>query len=404
MAGQHPIFGEDEFKDWELTLRLDSIAAFRRFLISYPESQFRIIALKREEELKEEKMWKKALRLNNIFSYETYLQYYPSGKYVEEAGQKIEAIEHLLAWEEACKKNTVSAYLNYKTTYPEGTFVEEAIERITLLVKKSRESKVTANVLPTVPDNGDEEEKDLENATAQDSVAAYNTFLKKHPEGKYVSQVKNRIRQLEKKLARQYRTIEEELVAWEYADVQDSLLSYRDFLNRFPSGRFAGLARERIALIQDRLKEKVRVGNGEPEVTPTDFSPVQPTEERIQKEEAADRTERNRMGIRLSFMWLIGFGLLAGISFVLAKFLYPVSLISGIMVGAYFVYHRGERITKTETEVYLIGAGLGVFFLLKGFLQLFADNTAVLYSISAATGLVTYILLKVFFKKIPTKD
>ncbi|MCB0856101.1 MAG: hypothetical protein KDD63_27960, partial [Bacteroidetes bacterium] len=238
-------FGNDEQLDWELTQKKGTVMAYKQFLSTYPHGKFSVEANLSYQSLKEEKDWQIALKRNRIFAYEQYLELHPSGKYSEEAGMRLEALEHDMAWSETLAENTVSAFLNYLETYENGKFREEAERRIQNLITQKEDLKTDGSPGETTNDDLAEETA-LELATNEDSVTAYNHFLKEFPNGKYREQVKKRISQLEAKLAKQYRFIEEELQAWEYAHTQNSLLAYRDFLKRFPSGRYSDLARTYI--------------------------------------------------------------------------------------------------------------------------------------------------------------
>ena len=385
-------FGKDEQQDWELTTRLKTAVAYKRFIAAYPESSYLIEAQAIYTELKEEKDWQTASKRNKVFAYEKYLEAYPSGKYANEAGMRLELLEHDLVWRETKEEDSIKGYMAYRQTYPKGNYFHEAEARITELVKQQQLTVPTSE--GKAEEVNSEEEQALEEASVEDTVTAYNSFLKSFPNGHYAGQVKKRIRQLEAKLTKQYRVIEEELQAWEYADKQHSRLAYRDFLRKFPTGRFSDLAEQRIQQLENKMVIKVRTNTGKPLSSPKLMNKPDPEAQKLEM----DRSERDLMGYRLAWMWVVGFVILSLLTFFLARFLYPIGLISAFLVGGFFVFHRGKRITKRENFVYTIGAGIATFFLVKELLGIFINEFWILIPVSGLAGILIILFLRSYFK------
>lgn len=390
-------FGKDEKRDWEQTLEINTIPAIRRFLAIYPNSAYAVEGMRKLDILKEEKMWELTTRQDVLFAYESYLKEYPSGKYAALAGAKIEKFEDQLAWKEVCKKNTVSAYLEYKSNFPAGEFVGEVESKITLLVR----AKSGENLVPDEPlaDETLNEEAALEAATNEDSVSAYNQFLKRFPNGEYADQVRNRIHQLEVHLTKQYRAIEEELQAWEYADKQDSLLSYRDFIKNFPDGRFAPLASQRIKNLETKLQGKVIIKPREHNSSPsTSSNPEKTTEaQRHTQNKLNDKEERDLQGFRLAVIWIIGFSALSIAARLLTPGFFPLSVIAASLVGAFFVYQRNKHLTPKEVYTYMTGAGLIIFWITLEILLLMVKNFVVVMIFSGIFAILAVMVLRHYY-------
>ncbi|MEZ4774738.1 MAG: hypothetical protein R3D00_16255 [Bacteroidia bacterium] len=395
-------FGKDEKRDWEQTLETNTIPAIRRFLAIYPMSVHAPEGMRILANLKEEKMWELTTRQDVMFAYENYLKEYPSGKYAALAGEKIEKLEDQLAWKETCKKNTVSAYLEYKSNFPSGEFVSEVEQKITALVR----AKSGNSGGETEDDDTLNEEAALEAATNEDSVSAYNQFLKRFPDGEYADQVRNRIHQLEIHLTRQYRAIEEELQAWEYADKQDSLLSYRDFIKNFPEGRFAPLARQRIKNLERKLQGKVVIKSGEHIVSgqksnsgntaSKSTKPFVPGEK--------DKLERDLQGFRLAVIWGMGFGILSIATRLLSPGFFPLSLIAAILVGGFFVYQRNKHLTSKEVSIYLAGTGLIIFWITIEIFLTMLNNYAVAIIFSGIFAILFVIILRHYYRRYQNRE
>ncbi len=302
-----------------------------------------------------------------------------------------------MAWEEAIRSNSVAAYLRYKSQYPEGAFVSEAVERILNLVRHQPRTK--ANEAWEQDPDLEPEEAALETATNEDTVAAYNAFLKEFPQGKYARQVRQRIAQLEHKLAKQYRQLEEELLAWQYADEQDSLLSYRDFLRRFPQGRFAELARKRLEIharkVQARVSQHAR---------PPEAEEVHPPPFKVRPPELSADAERDQAGFFLALIWAGGFGVVSLMAHFLAPFLYPVALFIGLSIGGYFVRNRGLRLRLREGVVYLLVLPAGAFFLIWALFNETTDPPALLLFLAAIGALLVLLLVLQHYLRIRQKQ
>ena len=394
MAKMPVSFGNDEQLDWELTQKKGTVMAYKQFLSTYPHGKFFVEANLSYQSLKEEKDWQIALKRNRIFAYEQYLELHPSGKYSEEAGMRLEALEHDMAWSETLAENTVSAFLNYLETYENGKFREEAERRIQNLIAQKEDLKTDGSPGETTNDDLAEETA-LELATNEDSVTAYNHFLKEFPNGKYREQVKKRISQLEAKLAKQYRFIEEELQAWEYAHTQNSLLAYRDFLKRFPVGRYSDLARTYIQQLEQKNFNKVR----QTQKPIKEEIPLVKSSEDDEAYENLDSGERDLMGFRLAILWLVGFVILSVLTFFLARFLYPITILCALMAGGYFVYNRGNHIKNRESIIYQLGGGISVFFLIWESTRWFFSSPWPGASFSLITCILAIFLLRSYFKR-----
>ncbi len=84
----------------------------------------------------DETAWKNALQLNSINSFNRYLEQHPNGRHASEARQAIADIRRKQkeernaterkAWQQAQQLNSIAAYNDYLQKYPNGAYTKEA--------------------------------------------------------------------------------------------------------------------------------------------------------------------------------------------------------------------------------------------------------------------------------------
>ena len=107
-------------------------------------------------------------------------------------------------FEKAKKINTIAAYESFLTKHPVGTFAADARKRI--------------------------EEICFEDAKKENTIKAYESFLEKHPVGTFAADARKRI----------------EEICFEDAKKENTIKAYESFLEKHPVGTFAADARKRI--------------------------------------------------------------------------------------------------------------------------------------------------------------
>lgn len=108
------------------------------------------------------------------------------------------------AWSNACKKNTEAAYDEYINKYPEGKYVAEAIA--------AKESAM------------------FEDAKKRDAEEAFVSYLAKYPEGRFKNDA---LILMEPKMWARVKSI-------------DKLYFYNDYIKRYPYGKYSAQAYSRI--------------------------------------------------------------------------------------------------------------------------------------------------------------
>ncbi len=77
------------------------------------------------------------------------------------------------------------------------------------------------------------EKKDWKNAESENSITAYENYLKQYPQGKFADEARSRI----------------ETIHFEKAETANTIKAYDDFLKRYAEGDFADKARSKIEAI-----------------------------------------------------------------------------------------------------------------------------------------------------------
>jgi len=78
-------------------------------------------------------------------------------------------------------------------------------------------------------------ERDWKTAEAKGTVAAYESFFEKYPEGEFSNWAREEIRELE----------------WRDTELSDYVSSYQKYLNKYPEGKYSARARERLHEVRE---------------------------------------------------------------------------------------------------------------------------------------------------------
>lgn len=140
----------------------------------------------------------------SISDYKSYVSTYPSGKYLAEAKRKIDELSF-----KACK--SLEDYQQYIKNFPSGNFRHEAERKIeTFIFNKCK------------------------------TLSDYELYIAKYPHGTYLTRAKS--------------WIEEENL-WQQCKAKDKWKLYKEFISKFPRGRYASEARPKAKSPGEKFKE-----------------------------------------------------------------------------------------------------------------------------------------------------
>ena len=126
------------------------------------------VNLKQHQVQQEDSRFTQVMASNDLEMMQMFLQYYPDNPNREIIEAKIKVISDYQIFKEAQKENSFKAYLAYLNDQPEGAFRDKAETGIFLLVKEGNRKK------------------------------DYEIYLKRFPEGKYVTEAKQALQEFKR--------------------------------------------------------------------------------------------------------------------------------------------------------------------------------------------------------------
>lgn len=217
--------GEADEAAWSQAKSGNTAQSYEAYLSAQPDGQYVSEAHSRRDELQREQLgWEQAGDADSLAGYQTYLDSFPAGahkqdaqsriaKLTEEAqrtadtrakaeaeakaaalSQELAAKEKLAeeeqSWAEAETGNTIEAFQSYLDANPTGPHVAEATGRIAALQQQAE--------LQAQEQAQEADELAWAQASADDSVAAYNGYLQQYSEGIHTQDAQVRLDELQK--------------------------------------------------------------------------------------------------------------------------------------------------------------------------------------------------------------
>ncbi len=146
---------------WVSTKDAGTVAAFRAYLLGYPngryvdEAEEKLAAL--EEQIsgrkKEATAWTKARRTGTRMAYQSYIQAFPNGRFIDDAKRKLASLntqedaqrKEDEAWLKARRDNSRNAYFAYLNAYPNGRYTGQAQR----MIENATSPQTTESTSPT---------------------------------------------------------------------------------------------------------------------------------------------------------------------------------------------------------------------------------------------------------------
>lgn len=144
---------KDENQDWTAAKQENTLAAYERFLQSFPTGTHADEARGLMGALQDEAAWQQAKAKHTIIAYENYLSAFPQGHYRRQAMDAQRDIEEAEAWQRATRRNAIPAYREFQDNYPNSKHYNEATERIQqLLVRAAITTKEDTPIIIPKPE------------------------------------------------------------------------------------------------------------------------------------------------------------------------------------------------------------------------------------------------------------
>jgi peptidoglycan hydrolase-like protein with peptidoglycan-binding domain len=250
-----------------------------------------------EEELKilaEAAYWRAVLDLSTIGGFNAYLQHYPDGEFVEGANARIQAIKDAqpkytpaeqteidlnLTRNDRSRVQEQLSFLGYNTRGIDGLFGpatrgaltrwqsqngQEATGFLTAqhlqqlrvqAEKRAKKLAIEASRTQVAHDAADAEFWRVTGANGGE--ADYLAYLKKYPDGLYAAAARKRLQAFQVQKRNQARA--SETAKWDAAVKAKTKKGYLTYLEAYPNGAFAEVARGRVSEIEKQQAQKARI-------------------------------------------------------------------------------------------------------------------------------------------------
>jgi outer membrane protein assembly factor BamD (BamD/ComL family) len=194
---------------------------------------------KGEADPAERKLWETVSQKNTVKEYRRYLKRYPDGRFAGPAKANLEAIEsrekqnrELAHWAKIKDGNDPKAFESYISKYPKGLFVDLAAVRIQRLKAAAPEAAAI-----------DAEILVWDQVKGSSEITEIQAYLKRYPQGRFANKARDRINKLAT-AAREKQNLEVKM----WAGIKDSrkVNDFQNFLQAFPDGIFAEIATSRM--------------------------------------------------------------------------------------------------------------------------------------------------------------
>ncbi|MBF1484338.1 zinc ribbon domain-containing protein [Prevotella pallens] len=138
-----------EAEEYKIALKSNNRQVMEQYLEDYPNAPLIHInsirdLLKQTQQNNDE--WGRVIQQNTIASYKAYLETHPNTPYKNEILKRVEE----LYWNDVVNQNTEAAYLGYREKYPKGFHVKEADEKLKIMLDNTstpNEEKVAVSAV-----------------------------------------------------------------------------------------------------------------------------------------------------------------------------------------------------------------------------------------------------------------
>ena len=138
-----------EAEEYKIALKSNNRQVMDQYLEDYPNAPLIHInsirdLLKQTQQNNDE--WGRVIQQNTIASYKAYLETHPNTPYKNEILKRVEE----LYWNDVVNQNTEAAYLGYREKYPKGFHVKEADEKLKIMLDNTstpNEEKVAVSAV-----------------------------------------------------------------------------------------------------------------------------------------------------------------------------------------------------------------------------------------------------------------
>ena len=190
--------------------------------------------------------YQSAERIGTRRAWEDFLAKYPSGRYADLARDRLAKLKPSQQkpdsdfdarrdYQSAEHTGTRKAWEDFLARHPSGRYTDLARDRL-------------ANLKPSQqkPDSDIDARNDYQSAEHTGTRKAWEDFLTRHPSGRYADLARDRLANLTPSQQKPDSDIDARN-DYQSAELTDTRRAWEDFLAKYPSGRYSDLARDRLA-------------------------------------------------------------------------------------------------------------------------------------------------------------
>lgn len=243
-----------------------------------------------QDRAEEDGFWNAIRAVDTEAAYELYISRYPRGRFVDQARERIAALEgdRVREWaqqeerlglnrEDRRRVQRQLTLLGYNTRGVDGIFGNGTRNAIRAWQRDNGHPQtgyLTRSYMNLIASQAREveRERDEEAARADDAywertgargtVEGLRAYLDRYPRGRHAAEARDRLAALEEDVREDERA--EVRAAWRRAQEADTIEAYRDFIERYPDTRAAESARDRIRELREKGRaERVRRARAE---------------------------------------------------------------------------------------------------------------------------------------------
>jgi len=215
---------------WEKAKTANSEEAYQVFMRDYSGSKYNAQAFANLTKIRQEGTWNRTKMLNTIEGYADFITRFPLSEHIQEAKNSYASMQSEAEWNRIKDFNNVTVFENYVKNFPNSVYKDQATSKVKTLNGGPAYSNSLAIKTPvSSPDNS---------KVPKSNIPKNETQRVEKPEKKDVGADK-----------------------WFQASALNTIEAYQDFLKEFPKHKFSPLAKKELALFDEQTWMRAKSAN-----------------------------------------------------------------------------------------------------------------------------------------------
>jgi uncharacterized caspase-like protein len=213
---------------WRSIKNSNDPADFRKYLDQFPEGTSAATARTRLADLQAQQLWDSIKDSNDPEDFKAYLQQFPKGKSAAPARTRLADLQAQQLWDSIKDSNDPQDFKAYLQQFPKGKSAATARTRLAGLQEQQLWDSI----------------KDSKNPDD------FKTYLRQFPKGASAGLARTRLAQLQPQPEANAATPTTDAQVWDSIKGSNNPADFKKYLDRFPKGKFASVARARLWQLQ----------------------------------------------------------------------------------------------------------------------------------------------------------